>query len=359
MGLTDASGDLAGEMEVDAFSGLFPFRFYERHLLESIRPDAKDTTVALGAVASADGSALVKIGHTASAFIVCYYNAGCYQNGSYDSCLCVTWRGLHRPSRPAEAAPVLSIQLTDIILSSGMVDLKELCLIPGKAAWMAYLVLFANYQIQPQGYAGKATIYWGNYIMVDLKELCLIPGKAAWMAYLASYCSSVPKNMKKNVDHRGTHPVLHIVRCNCSLHQFYLDIPLSFYCPNNIYRHINHVCMPVVSVNDEGRVFAISEEQIEGKSLKELLNRGKRKLTLSCIPLALTCILHKKYILAEPTAEEESVMETLATVVLDMSGRLVSRWNISCLHDCIALTRQRVKELQEILNEVIANMELD
>lgn len=54
MGLPDASGDLSSEMEVDAFRRLFPLRFYDRHLTESIRPDgrplggARDTTIALG-----------------------------------------------------------------------------------------------------------------------------------------------------------------------------------------------------------------------------------------------------------------------------------------------------------------------
>lgn len=57
---------------------------------------------------------------------------------------------------------------------------------------------------------------------------------------------------------------------------------------------------------------------------KDPVNKGKRKLTLSSIPYSLTCILHKKYILADPTAEEESIMETLVTVVLDSSGQLVS-----------------------------------
>lgn len=54
MGLPNVSGDLSAEMEVDAFRRLFPLRFYERHLADSIRPDARplgrarDTTMALG-----------------------------------------------------------------------------------------------------------------------------------------------------------------------------------------------------------------------------------------------------------------------------------------------------------------------
>ncbi|KAF9608078.1 hypothetical protein IFM89_006005 [Coptis chinensis] len=303
MGLTDASGDLAGEMEVDAFRRLFPLRFYERHLLESIRPDARplgkarDTTMALGAVASADGSALVKIGHTTMLAAIKMEVMTPASESPGEGCIAIDFHmppicsPLIRPGRPAEAAPVLSKQLTDIILSSEMVDLKELCLIPGKAAWMAYLDIY-----------------------------CLDADGALFDAALLSAVAA-----------------------------------------------FSHLCIPAVSVNDEGRVFAISEEQIEGKSLKEPLNKGKRKLTLSCTPLALTCILHKKYILADPTAEEESIMETLATVVLDMSGRLVSFYKpggtflayTSAVQDCISLTRQRVKELQEILTEAIADLELD
>ncbi|KAI7998043.1 Exosome complex component RRP43 [Camellia lanceoleosa] len=70
MSSVNASGDLSSEMEVDAFRRLFLLRFHERHLLESVRPDARklwkarDTTLALGVVASVDGSALAKIGCT-------------------------------------------------------------------------------------------------------------------------------------------------------------------------------------------------------------------------------------------------------------------------------------------------------
>lgn len=56
MGLPEASEseDLSSKMEVDAFRRLFPLRYFERHLAESIRPDARpvgrarDTTVSLG-----------------------------------------------------------------------------------------------------------------------------------------------------------------------------------------------------------------------------------------------------------------------------------------------------------------------
>ncbi|KAF8388613.1 hypothetical protein HHK36_027290 [Tetracentron sinense] len=81
--------------------------------------------------------------------------------------------------------------------------------------------------------------------------------------------------------------------------------------------------IPAVSLNDDGRFVAVSEHG-EGKQAKETVNKEKRKLALDCIPFSLTCLLYKKYILADPTAEEESIMETLVTVVLDSSNQLVS-----------------------------------
>lgn len=54
MAAASGTNDLSSEMELDAFRRLFPLRFHERHLLESIRPDgrplgrARDTSLSLG-----------------------------------------------------------------------------------------------------------------------------------------------------------------------------------------------------------------------------------------------------------------------------------------------------------------------
>lgn len=89
--------------------------------------------------------------------------------------------------------------------------------------------------------------------------------------------------------------------------------------------------IPVVALNDNGRIVAVNgegEEESNNASMitekKEAVNKEKRKLTLKNIPSSLTCILHKSYVLADPTAEEESVMDTLVTVVLDDSDQMVS-----------------------------------
>ncbi|XP_065856397.1 uncharacterized protein [Euphorbia lathyris] len=303
MGLPNASADLSSEMEVDAFRRLFPLRYYERHLAESIRPDARrlgtarDTTVALGAVASADGSALVKIGSTTMLAAIKMEVMAPSTESPDEGCIAIDFHmppicsPLVRPGRPAEAAPVVSKQLTDTILSSNMIDLKELSLVSGKAAWMAYLDIYC---LDADG--------------------CLFD--AALFAAVAA---------------------------------------------------LSHLQIPIVSLNDDGRIVTMSEEDEEGKSKKNPVNKEKRKLMLKSLPFSLTSILYKNYILADPTAEEESIMETLVTVVLDSSSRLVSFYKpggsvlayTSAVQDCVALTRQRVKELKQILDEAITGIEID
>jgi len=90
-----------------------------------------------------------------------------------------------------------------------------------------------------------------------------------------------------------------------------------------MYISILPVQIPAVAMNDDGKIVLMSDEDGQ-KQTKEQVNKEKRKLTLKSIPLSLTCILHKNYILADPTAEEESIVETHVTIVLDTSGQLIS-----------------------------------
>lgn len=81
--------------------------------------------------------------------------------------------------------------------------------------------------------------------------------------------------------------------------------------------------IPLVSLNDDGRIVAVSGDPSR-KTPREVVNKDRRKLSLNSVPFSLTCLLHKSYILADPTAEEESIMDTPVTVVLDSLGCLVS-----------------------------------
>ncbi|XP_071720818.1 uncharacterized protein [Rutidosis leptorrhynchoides] len=302
-GSVNGATDLSSEMEVDAFRRLFPLRFHERHLIESVRPDARpltkarDTSLALGAVASADGSALAKIGCTTMLAAIKMEVMTPAKETPDEGCIAIEFHmpaicsPIVRPGRPAEAAPVVSKQLSDTIISSGMIDLKELSLVSGKAAWMAYLDIY-----------------------------CLDDDGALFDAALFAAVAA-----------------------------------------------FSHLQIPVVSLNDDGRIVVVSKDNEGDKVKNEPVNEEKRKLKLTNVPFGLTCILHKKYILADPTAEEESIMETMITIVLDSSYQLVSFYKPggpglafeSVIQDCIALSRQRVKELHGILNEAISDMEID
>ncbi|KAM4126163.1 hypothetical protein ACB094_01G367200 [Castanea mollissima] len=302
MVLPDAPGDLSSEVDVEAFRRLFPLRFYERHLTESIRQDgrplgrARDTTIALGAVASAEGSALAKIGSTTMLAAIKMEVMTPSMDSPDQGCIAIDFHmppicsPIVRPGRPAEIAPVVSKQLSDTISSSGMINLKELSLVSGKAAWMAYLDIY-----------------------------CLDADGALFDAALLSAVAA-----------------------------------------------FSHLQIPAVSLNDDGKIVVVSEEN-GGKLEKDAVNKERMKLTLKSIPFSLTCALHKNYILADPTAEEESIMETVVTVVLDSSSQLVSLYKpggpvlayTSAIQDCVALTRQRMKELQKILDEANSGMEVD
>ncbi|KAK6127381.1 hypothetical protein DH2020_038863 [Rehmannia glutinosa] len=133
MAATSGVHDLSSEMEVDAFRRLFPLRFHERHLLESIRPDgrplgkARDTTLMLGAAASASGSALAKIGCTTMLAAIKMEVMTPTVEAPEEGCIAIDFHmppicsPLVRPGRPAEIAPVLSKQLSDTILRQGLI----------------------------------------------------------------------------------------------------------------------------------------------------------------------------------------------------------------------------------------------
>lgn len=122
--------------------------------------------------------------------------------------------------------------------------------------------------------------------------------------------------------------------------------------------------IPLVSVGDDGRVFTVRGN--EGKTKYELVNREKRKLNLSNVPFSLTCALHKDNVLADPTAEEESIIDTSVTVALDSSDRIVSIQkpgggvtSMAIIKECISLAKERRRKLREILMDSVEAMEVD
>ena len=109
---------------------------------------ARDTSLTLGAVASADRSALVKIGCTTMLAAIKTEVMTPPKESPDEGSTAIEFymppifSALVWPGRPAREAPVVSKQLSDTSLSSGMINLKELSLVSGKTAWMAYLDIY-------------------------------------------------------------------------------------------------------------------------------------------------------------------------------------------------------------------------
>eukprot|EP00249_Psilotum_nudum_P014484 c24848_g1_i2 orf=38-1024(+) len=291
------------EMEIEAFRRLYPLQFIERFLAENIRPDARrldrarPTSLSLGTVPTADGSALVKIGNTtmlAGVKVEVMTPAAEFPDQGrivIDFQMPPICSPLVRPGRPAEEASVISEQLSNALTSSGIVDLRELSIAAGKAAWMAYLDVYC----------------------LDADGSLLDAALFASVGALAN-----------------------------------LDIPM-------------------VSVTEEGKVVpasASTERQVSHATKDSVLSSNgaqRRQLKLRKMPVALTCALYKRYLLVDPTAEEELVLRTIITVILDSSGHLISFYKpggeavamTSTVMDCIAKSKYRMQELQNIFEEAI------
>ncbi|CAN6463861.1 unnamed protein product [Victoria cruziana] len=292
---------LEGEMEVEAFKRLFPLPFYEKHLSQSLRPDSRSldesrpTILVLGTVPTADGSATAKIGHTTMMAAIKLEVMFPTTESPSEGAIAIEFHmppvcsPIVRPGRPAEVAPVISKQILDVILSSGMINVGELSIISHKAAWMAYLDIY-----------------------------CLDADGSLFDAALLSAVGAFAN----------------------------LEIP-------------------PVSLSEEGRITVAPAEVLEHTEV--VGSKEKRKLQLGEIPFSLTCVLHKKYILADPNAEEESIMNTLVTIVLDTSSRLLFLYkpggpllaNSSTLQSCVQLAKSRTTVLKEILRDALSEMDVD
>jgi len=72
--------------------------------------------------------------------------------------------------------------------------------------------------------------------------------------------------------------------------------------------------LPPVLVNDQGNVVSAEADQ----------SRPQQKLQLHCIPISVTCGTFNGRLLVDPTFEEEVLLQTTISTVIDGQSRLIS-----------------------------------
>ncbi|PCH40749.1 hypothetical protein WOLCODRAFT_99214 [Wolfiporia cocos MD-104 SS10] len=154
--MTEPSTSALSKAEQDAlraqtFQRLHPKAYLERFLAENVRPDGRgldewrDVSLNVGSISTADGSALVRLGDTT---VVCGVKAEIaepeldipedgYIVPNLD--LPAICSPKFKPGPPTEEAQVLSDRLNEVLISSGVVSTKSLCIAPGKAVWVLYV----------------------------------------------------------------------------------------------------------------------------------------------------------------------------------------------------------------------------
>ncbi|KAG8758353.1 hypothetical protein FRC14_000195 [Serendipita sp. 396] len=137
--------------EISIYQRLHSRAYLEKFLEQKLRPDGRGLDefrplqVTQGSISTADGSALVRLGEMT---VVCGVkaeisepdldlpNSGFIVPNVEISAICAA---RFKPGPPSEEAQILSEQLNQIILKSGVLPPESLCIQPGKAVWVLYI----------------------------------------------------------------------------------------------------------------------------------------------------------------------------------------------------------------------------
>ncbi|XP_073439354.1 exosome complex component RRP43 isoform X2 [Dendrobates tinctorius] len=127
-----------------------PLEYYRKFLKQNCRPDGRDvsefrtTTINVGSITTADGSALVKLGNCT---VICGIKAE-FTSPTTDAPnkgyivpnvdLTPLCSSRFRPGPPGEEAQVASQFIADVIETSQVIQKEDLCIESGKLAWVLY-----------------------------------------------------------------------------------------------------------------------------------------------------------------------------------------------------------------------------
>lgn len=140
------------------FKAIQPLEYYKKYFAEKVRPDGRDlwasrpTSINIGSLSNADGSALVRLGNTV---VICGIKLELaspkadepkkgYLIPNVDlPALCAAH---FRPGPPSEQAQTSTQLVADIINSSKLIDLEDLCIQEGKLVWVVHCdIVCLNY----------------------------------------------------------------------------------------------------------------------------------------------------------------------------------------------------------------------
>ncbi|MCO5577162.1 hypothetical protein L7F22_030986 [Adiantum nelumboides] len=178
MAKLELGSDGRDEVELEAFRRLYPSEFLQQFLKEGVRPDgrplgrARSTVVSVGSLQHAEGSAMVKLGNTTMLAGVKLEVMPSPSDSPDEGRIAVDFQmpaicsPLVRPGRQSELEPVILEQIKNALTSAMMVDLRDLSIAPGKAAWMAYLDVYC---LDADGSLLDAALLASTAALADLK----------------------------------------------------------------------------------------------------------------------------------------------------------------------------------------------
>lgn len=141
-------------LQADAFKKLYPREFFLKFIEDGIRPDGRPvgrcrpTSIGLNVVSTADGSALVKTGSTTALAGAKLEVMPPKEDQPKQGQLVVQVEmssmasSHHRPGRFSEEAVSIQERINSALEASTAVDLEDLCIDPGRAAWCIYLDVY-------------------------------------------------------------------------------------------------------------------------------------------------------------------------------------------------------------------------
>jgi exosome complex component RRP43 len=291
-------------MEAAAYKRLYPHEYYDAFVREGARPDgrplgrARPVSLARGVVTTADGSALVKIGRTTALAAVK---------------LEVVVPALDTPDCG-------SVEVT--------VELPPMCSSTTKPGRPSEESAYCSRRLAD---------VLRDADVVDVKKLCIRPGMRCWKVFVDVYV----------LDHDGCVLDAAILAANGALRD---------------------CVVPAVSVDERGEVCfsdrseALDDSQLDEKRLAAGGTAESRKtceVTWRSTPLSLTTALYRDALIVDPNHEEEQLADSVVTVCLDASGKIILVSKPGGVRDaseaktaaCVAGARARYATLREKLTE--------